>query len=133
MLKKSTVAVLFLFVLGVIYSCDTSKKVIKNVDSSKLEETFEVNMGDSLKIKISANPSTGYKWEMRSKIKPKVIKFESKKYTPNNPDKNFIGGGGKDTWTFSTLKKGEVFLYFVSVRSEKEKIDKEKYYKVIVK
>ena len=132
MYRKITIAVLILAIAGMFYSCDTSKNVITNVSPEKLENTFNVKLGDTLKVELSANPSTGYKWEMRSKIKPKVIKFESQKYTPKNPDTKLIGGGGKDVWTFSTLKKGQVYLYFVSKRSKEEKIHKEKYFKVIV-
>lgn len=126
-----------ILIVSILYlsSCDTSKKVIKSVPAEKLTETYTIKATDTLTIKMSSNPSTGYRWYLSSKIKPKVIKYESDNYVANDKNMNIIGGGGTHYWKFSAKKTGEVYIWFEYKRVAEDKEDdvsKEKYYKIIV-
>ncbi len=132
-MKKILSSVLIVFFgMYLFQSCDSQKSVIDNVPADKLDKTFTVNMNDTLKIELKSNPSTGFMWSIDNKIKPKVIKEISKEYIKNNKTMDMVGAGGFDIWKFNAVKEGEVYLHFVYAR-EDGKIDKEKYYKVVVK
>jgi len=113
-------------------SCDTSKVLLTEVDSAKIEQTYTVKVGDTLQIVMTSNASTGYKWEDASKIKPKVVRFIDRKYKQDERNANMIGSAGLDVWTYVATKPGELFLWYKYVKHSSEEYEIEKYYKVIV-
>lgn len=132
-MRKTLIKVLIVFFgLYLFQSCDSQKTVIDNVPVDKLNKTFTLSMADTLKIELKSNPSTGYKWSIDNKIKPKIIKELSFEWVKNNKTTDMVGAGGFDIWKFETIKKGEVILHFLYAR-EDGKIDKEKFYKIVVK
>ena len=132
-MKKIPVSVLIVFFAMYLFqSCNSQKTVIKDVPADKLNKTFSVSMNDTLKIELKSNPTTGFVWSIDNKIKPKVIKEFSHNYVKNDKTMDMVGAGGFDIWKFLPLKTGEVYLHFIYAR-EDGKIDKEKFYKVVVK
>lgn len=127
------ISVILVLWAGLFFSCDNSKKVItsENVDTSKLKKEITVNKGDTLKIKLAANPTTGYEWELASKIKPKILKFLTNPIKIAEDAEGMVGAGGTQTWFFESKKTGSVYLYFRYMRGEE--LGKEAYYKVTVK
>ncbi len=131
-MKFPKTLLIIIFGLYLFQSCDSQKNVIDNIPADKLDETFIISMGDTLKIKLKSNPSTGFTWSINNKIKPKVIKQLSREYVKNEKTADMIGAGGFDIWKFLPVKTGEVFLHFIYSR-ENGKTNNEKYYKVVVK
>lgn len=132
-MKKKLISILgFIFALYLFQSCDSQKTVIKNVPADKLNHTFTIGMNDTLKIELKSNPTTGFVWSIDNKIKPKIIKEFSREFIKNNKTMDMVGAGGFDVWKFLSVKTGDVFLHFIYAR-EDGKIEKEKYYKVVVK
>ncbi len=132
MRRTLTKVLIVFFGLYLFQSCDSQKTVTDNLPAAKLNKTFTLSMADTLKIELKSNPTTGFIWSIKNKIKPKVIKEFNHTYIQNEKTMNMVGGGGFDIWKFLPAKTGKVFLHFVYAR-EDGKIDKEKYYKVIVK
>ena len=62
------------FAVFMIQSCDSQKTVLKDVPEDKLDGSYTVSMNDTLTLKLASNPSTGFKWNMASKLKPAIIK-----------------------------------------------------------
>ena len=120
------------FALFLIQSCDSQKTVLKDVPEDKLDGSYTVSMNDTLTLKLHSNPSTGFKWNLASKIKPVIIKELDKKFIKEEKTMDMIGGGGYDLWTFLPKKEGILFLYLKYER-EDGKTKKEKYIQVIVK
>jgi len=122
----------FLSIL-MVQSCDSQKTVLDNVPEDKLDKTYNVSLGDALKIELFTNPTTGFKWKLASKIKPRIVKEIGNIYVAGN-DKtmNIMGAGGIETWTFETKKEGILFMNFKYER-EDGKMDKEKFFKIVVK
>lgn len=113
-------------------SCDTSKVVISELDSSKIEKTFTVNIGDTVKIQMTANPSTGYKWENTSKIKPKTVEFVVKDYKIDPEKAQLIGAAGTDVWIYKAVKPGTLFIQYKYTKLANKEVAKEKYFKIVV-
>ncbi len=132
MMKITTTIFILFFGLYLFQSCDSQKNVINDVSAEKPEKIFKVNLNDTLKIELKSNPTTGFVWKIDNKIKPKVIKKISKEFVKNDKTMDMVGAGGFDVWKFETIKTGEVYLHYIYAR-EDGKIDKEKYYKVVVK
>ncbi len=131
-MRMTTTFLIVFFGMYLFQSCDSQKKVIDNVPSEKLNNTFNLGMNDTLKIELKSNPTTGYLWSIDNKIKPKIIQELSHEFVKNNKTMDMVGAGGFDHWHFFPLKTGEVYLHFIYAR-EDGKIDSEKYYKVVVK
>jgi predicted secreted protein len=129
--------IVLLFSLGVfslflLQSCKNQKVVVKDVPADKIEKTYNAKIGETLLIEIRSNVTTGYQWYLDNKIKPKVVTFISKEYIQDDVSMDMLGVGGKEVWKFEPKKAGEAFLYFTYKRDD-GKIEKEKYFKVIVK
>ena len=121
----------FLSVL-MVQSCDSQKTVLDNVPEDKLEKTYTVSLSDTLEIKLASNPTTGFSWNLTSKIKPRIVKELGNKYVEDNKSMSIMGMGGIDTWSFLPKKEGILFMNFKYTR-EDGKMDKEKFFKIIVK
>lgn len=126
-----TSIIAFLSVL-ILHSCNSKRTVLDTVPEDKLDKTYTVNIKDTLKITMASNPTTGFKWQLASKIKPRIVKELGNVYIENNESMSIMGAGGTDTWSFISKKEGIIFMNFKYVR-EDGKIGKEKYFKIIVK
>lgn len=130
---KKLIIILLITVFGMylIQSCDTQKEVLKNVPEDKLEKTYTISETDTLTVKLVTNPSTGFKWYLANKIKPKVITEFDRKFVKNDMTMDAVGAGGYDIWRFLPEKKGETYLHFIYKREE-GKINQEKYFKIVI-
>jgi inhibitor of cysteine peptidase len=108
------VAALIVLVMSFV-SCSGSALMI-NIDvscdqfeqrSPDLENEFDIEVGDKIKAKLCANPTTGYSWDY---VLPdeSVMKFESHEYM--EPDTDLVGASGTDVWIFKAVKAGEVVI-----------------------
>ncbi len=112
-------------------SCDSSKKVLKNVDPDKITETFNIKTGDKFNIKVPSNPTTGYKWELTCKIN-KCIELVKSEYNKEEQSNNMIGSGGEETWTFLSKVAGKTYILLRYKKGNDFDEKKDKYYEVIV-
>lgn len=125
--------IIAIFTVLILQSCDSKKTVLDNVPDEKLNKTYTVILGDTLKIELASNPTTGFKWQLASKIKPRIVKELANEYiSGNNETMNIMGAGGTEIWTFKTKKEGTMFMNFKYER-EGGKVDKEKYFKIVVR
>ncbi len=128
-----TISVISFFAISILFalqSCDSKKTVLKDVPEDKLDKSYTVKLNEKLVIKLAANPTTGFKWSLESKIKPKIIKEIKKEYI-KDMTMGIIGSGGHEEWTFETKKAGVLFMHFKYLKESGE-TDKEKYLKITV-
>ena len=102
-------AMLAIFLL--IPSCLITSRDI-NVDIScdefsannHIRNDFQAEIGDKIRIKLCSNTTTGFKWEYAMSVE-NVLKEED--YDFEEPEnKNLVGAGGKEVWTFEAVEKG---------------------------
>ena len=65
-----------------------------------------LDVGDTLKVVLQGNPTTGYTWNLSS-IEKQSISLVEKSYKPSSTR---CGAGGTYTFTFSAASKGETPL-----------------------
>ena len=66
-------------------------------------KTCTVVEGDSIKIQLSENPTTGYRWEILT-LNANVIAFKDSNFSTDLG--TGIGGGGTRTFTFNIRSPG---------------------------
>jgi inhibitor of cysteine peptidase len=96
---------MMIFSHSVLPGCKNSEPVQIAFNESVNGQTVKVEPNQEFSIKLSSNPSTGFKWEWRPN-ETEIIKFISSKYKPASEEKNIVGGGGIETFIFKTSRIG---------------------------
>jgi inhibitor of cysteine peptidase len=104
---KKTVALVFLLIVvsGILLGCTSRRTVsIDDVDNGR---TVDVNTGDTLKISLAGNPTTGYNWYATSLDTTVLQQVGEPGFKASS---NAIGAGGVITLSFQALKAGQIPL-----------------------
>ena len=83
-------------------------KAAKTVEMSRDDsgKTVTVRPGDTVRIKLRSNRTTGYSWALAGKPDEKVLKSEGNEYKVDEHPAGMVGVGGNDVWTFTALAPG---------------------------
>lgn len=76
--------------------------------------TIEVSLGEDAVITLDANHTTGFRWQLAKPLETDVLEFSNTEYISSNT--GLIGSGGKEVWTFKTLKKGKAEISLIYVQ-----------------
>jgi inhibitor of cysteine peptidase len=83
------------------------------IDQTQNNASVEIAVGDSLRVQLSENPTTGYRWRLLTNATPALHMvqddFEASASEP--------GGGGIKFWTFAAERPGTVALRMELLRS----------------
>jgi len=66
------------------------------IDQTQNNGTAEVLVGDSFRVQLSENPTTGYRWHLRSVVAP-ALRIIKDSFAPSTGG---YGIGGVRYWTF---------------------------------
>ena len=80
----------------------------KTVEMSRDDsgKTVTVRPGDTVRIKLKSNRTTGYSWALAGKLDETVLKSEGNEYKVDEHPAGMVGVGGNDVWTFTALAPG---------------------------
>lgn len=110
-------------------SCKTTS--VNNSDANE-EFVYEISVGETLEIKLAANPTTGYSWNWANEENVTIIDSSGYRYVMDEPV--MAGSGGSDVWTFVGVKAGQETIVFEYARSwERENVEKIKRFVISVK
>jgi inhibitor of cysteine peptidase len=87
-----------------------------------------LKMESQFKISLEANPTTGYKWEV--KFDKDFLKLKSDTF--KKPANARVGQGGMQTFVFIPVKSGVTVINFLYKRPWEKKPVKEKRYKITI-
>lgn len=73
-------------------------------------ETITVSAGETFKIELPENPTTGYLWVVSQSPTSGVAVLESSRYRP--PSGGVVGAGGQKTFTFRAVGPGDTRVAF---------------------
>ncbi len=65
--------------------------------------------GDTVKITLDGNPSTGYQWDFENEA-PYIVELESENYVSQN--NNLMGAPARQVFVFSARKAGKSTITF---------------------
>ncbi|MFC1847763.1 protease inhibitor I42 family protein [Chloroflexota bacterium] len=81
------------------------------VDTSDSGSQIELAVGDTLRVELESNPTTGFMWVLAENSDGSVLQGEGHEYVmdeagePPQP-----GTGGKEFWTFTAVATGETTI-----------------------
>ena len=76
---------------------------------------LKLRVGQTAKMILNENPSTGYGWEFNKELPGDLYKVE-RKYVHGNYRPGVVGGGGSCEITVTALKPGSAKLHAASMR-----------------
>jgi len=97
-------------VLFLLTGCTQKVKV----DAAMNGTTLEVDRGQEVVLKLDANPTTGYDWEL-IEVDPAILSQVGD--VDYKADSMLIGSGGVNTYTFEAVASGSTRLKLVYRRS----------------
>jgi len=79
-----------------------------------ITQTLEVQVGETFKVKLCSNPTTGFKWSEDSQISDTtVLRQETHEFVgPESEPPPPPGTPGQEVWVLKTLKQGTSEIYF---------------------
>lgn len=69
--------------------------------------TQTLRVGQQLKVKLEANPTTGYQWALDGRLPPQLEQVGKPQFTVDSPA---LGSGGTEVWTFVAKERGAASL-----------------------
>ena len=83
-----------------------------NLAAADNGKTFTVKVGDTIKVVLTANVTTGYSWAAKLSAEDAALlqQVAEPEYTPDSTDGPIAGSGGTATLTFKALAKGTAEL-----------------------
>ena len=72
-------------------------------DSGK---TLELRVGDTVKLVLDTNPTTGFSWTKIDKVDSSILKLEKNEYKQNANPGRLVGVGGATTIVYRAVKPG---------------------------
>jgi len=109
-LTKRCLIILTSILLLFSFYCYSGTMLITKLNQG---ETIKVPVKQDFTIKLKANPSTGYDWEILN-INKEIIQLKDKSFVIKD---SIPGSSGFDFFTFTSLKKGQSLLKLGQLRS----------------
>ena len=99
----------------------------------KSATVMEARTGEEFTIILSANPTTGYQWQLAKPLNTNMIQFVNSEYFPDKTGR--IGAGVKQVWRFKAGNAGRVDITFKYVRPWEKNISpaSEKKFVIVIK
>ena len=82
-------------------------------DNHHVNQMLEVQAGETFKVKLGSNPTTGFQWSEEAQISDTAITIqESHEFIgPESEPPPPPGTPGQEVWAFKALKKGSSTIY----------------------
>lgn len=114
-MRRVRVAILTLLVIALIgAACANNGKQTKTIGASDSGKTVTLSVGDTLKVTLEGNPTTGYNWEAQSLDTSMLKQVGEPAFTPTT---SALGSGGQVTLSFDAVGKGQTTLNLIYHRS----------------
>jgi len=65
---------------------------------------YKIAIGESFQVVLPSNQTTGYKWELVDLTQDVLEKVKNEYKVSKLYDKNVVGAGGEEKWTFKVIK-----------------------------
>jgi inhibitor of cysteine peptidase len=110
--KRRWVGLVVVMLLGARGAgCGRRTSLTINAEQSYSGRTIDLKVGDGVKVTLTENPSTGYKWEFLAKPEP-ICVIVTDAYVANTAI-GTVGSGGVHHWDFRAVDKGTTTVNLV--------------------
>ena len=100
-------ALIMLLLLGITAGCSTTGEYAHDLSINDSGRTLELVPGDTIRIVLESNPSTGYFWNEDRKPDTDVIRLSSKQFLQADRKNNIAGAPGKQEFLYKVVGSGE--------------------------
>lgn len=111
-MKKIVYTLSFLFII--CFNAQAQSTVTISLDSVEDSAKFYFSPGQLVKVKASANITTGYSWTVD--YNKKQVRLAHEEYVSDPVPEGWVGGGGTTYFDFEMLAKGKFTLSFLYSR-----------------
>ena len=102
-----------------------------SINENNHKEKYSIKKNDNLEVVLSANPSTGYTWQIVKNDKSK-LEMVDENYTAKIVKEGIVGSGGDKTFVFKAIGKGNVILEFNYSRPFEKDLAPSKRFQIII-
>lgn len=102
-LKIFSTVIIIIFSLLLLCSCRDTVELGFNAKGSSIE----LEKGDKIIILLDSNPTTGYSWTPSKEIDTTVVSLVSSEYIQTEKEKELVGAGGSEVFTFEAKNSGQ--------------------------
>lgn len=95
--------ILFMFAAG----CKTTEGYHSQLTMQDSGRTLSLKPGDSFRIALQSNPTTGFSWSEAAEPAPDVIRLTVKRFVSAQKQKDFVGGPGRTEFIYKAVAPGE--------------------------
>jgi len=86
------------------------------------EQLIDVSVGQEFRIVLDSNPTTGFEWQLAAPLDEPLVTLVGDAYSvPPTPGRT--GAGGKHTWTFRAMRRGQTVIALKYSRSWEKGVD----------
>jgi len=124
--KLIALVISLLLVAGLLAGCAAQQPE----EYSDPGQEIEIGVGKQFIIALDSNPTTGYNWE--ADFDESFLKLVQDEFKPAE-DKDLVGAGGEQRFTFEGVKKGKTEVTLTYKRSWEEEFSDQKVFVVSVK
>jgi predicted secreted protein len=82
----------------------------KTLTESSNGKSLSLKVDEMVQIKLESNITTGFKWNLSNETDANIISLVSSDYKQTPADKNLVGSGGFETFTFKAKSKGNTTI-----------------------
>ena len=104
------VASLILLLLTAVYIFSGCNIKGATYTESNNGENLNLKINDVIKIKLESNITTGFKWNLSNETDTNIVSLISSDYKQASTDKELVGAGGYETFTFKANSKGDTTI-----------------------
>jgi inhibitor of cysteine peptidase len=99
---------------------EQGRKTMLQIDKNQTGAEVEVPLGEQIELRLGENPTTGYRWYVRSSIEPVLSILED----TFEPSSRGVGAGGIRCWRLRGVREGTARLELEHRRSwEQQAVD----------
>ena len=73
-------------------------------------DNLNLKINDVIKIRLESNITTGFKWNLSNETDTGIVSLISSDYKQASTDKELVGAGGYETFTFKAKSKGNTTI-----------------------
>jgi inhibitor of cysteine peptidase len=76
------------------------------LNRKRIRVDISLAVGDTLRVNLASNPSTGYQWDAQAQIRDPAVIAQRDHYDSGPAGAHLPGAPGTATWTFQALAAG---------------------------
>jgi predicted secreted protein len=95
---------------AVAIGCDELAAPARAAAATTVERTVTTSVGETFRITLCANPSTGFAWEEPVLSGPAAVELVDRALVPSTSA--LVGGAGSETFTFRASAPGTAAIHF---------------------